>query len=137
MNRHVEMPPVIRAYIDAFNAGDFAQLMSLFTDDAVIFGVLGSAPVAQAEPIWRELHEGMAMQLEPQAVVVEGTTAVVRYVESGRFQGSFRGLAGRTPTGRAYQVLAIEWFELDGGRIAKRWGARDFNSIKQQVLGEV
>jgi hypothetical protein len=121
--------------VEALNAGDFPLLMSLFTDDALIFGVLGSGPVAKAEAVWRELHEGMAMQLHPEAVAVDGARVVVRYVESGRFQGIFRSLEGHAPTGRSYQVVAMEWFELEGDRIAKRWGARDFDSIKRQVIG--
>ena len=135
MTSNVELPTVIRDYVNAFNAGDFPKLMGLFTADAMIFGVLGSAPVARAEPVWRELHEGMAMQLDPQAVAIDGAVAVVRFVESGRFQGSFRGLDGEAPTGRPYRVIAMEWFELEGEKIAKRWGARDFDTIKNQVLG--
>jgi predicted ester cyclase len=77
----------------------------------------------------------MAMHLEPTAVALDGMTVAVRYIESARFQGSFRGLAGRAPTGREYQVVAMEWFELEGELIARRWGARDFDSIKAQVLG--
>jgi predicted ester cyclase len=130
------MPPVVRDYVDAFNSGDFARLVGLFTPDAVVFGVLGSAPIAKAEAVWRELHEGMAMHLAPEAVAVDGVTVAVRYRETGRFQGTFRGLAGVLPTGRAYQVIAMEWFELDEGRIAKRWGARDFDAIKKQVLAD-
>jgi hypothetical protein len=130
------MPPAIRDYVEAFNQGDFSKLLSLFTPDAVVFGVLGSAPDAKAEPVWRELHEGMAMHLAPQAVAVDEMTVAVRYLESGRFQGTFRGLAGTSPTGRAYQVVAMEWFELDGELISKRWGARDFDAIKKQVLGD-
>jgi predicted ester cyclase len=132
----LQLPAVIAAYVEAFNQGDFQRLLSLFTPDAVVFGVLGSAPIAQAEPVWRELHEGMAMHLEPEAVAVAGSTLAVRYTERGRFQGTFRGLAGQAPTGRTYQVVAMEWFELEGERIAKRWGARDFDSIKAQVLSQ-
>jgi predicted ester cyclase len=130
-----DLPPVIRAYVDAFNTGDFPRLMSLFTPDAMIVGVLGSAPIAKAEPVWRELHEGMAMHLEVQAVALNGASVVVRYVESGCFRGYFRGLDRHPPTGRPYQVLAMEWFECNGDLIAKRWGARDFDAIKRQVLG--
>jgi hypothetical protein len=132
---NLKLPAVIANYVEAFNEGDFEKLLGLFTPDAVIFGVLGSAPIAQAEPVWRELHDGMAMHLEPMAVAVHGMTVAVRYIESGRFQGRFRGLAERSPTGRDYQVVAMEWFELEGELIARRWGARDFDSIKAQVLG--
>jgi predicted ester cyclase len=130
-----EIPSVIRDYVDALNAGDFPKLMSLFTADARIVGVLGAAPVDKAEPVWRELHDGMAMHLEPQAIAVDGATIAVRYIETGQFRGTFRGLEGQAPTGRAYRVIAMEWFELEGHRIAKRWGARDFDAIKSQVLG--
>jgi predicted ester cyclase len=132
--KSLNLPSVIEAYVESFNGGDFPRLMSLFTPDALIFGVLGSAPIAQAQQVWRELHEGMQMHLEPEAVAVDGTTAVVRYIESGCFHGKFRGLPETEPTGRLYRVTAIEWFELRGERIAKRWGSRDFDAIKRQVL---
>ena len=131
-----EMPSAVRDYVDAFNAGDFPKLLDQFTPEAVVFGVLGSAPVAQAEAVWRELHVGMAMHLAPKAVAVDGATVAVRHLETGLFRGTFRGLAGISPTARAYEVVAMEWFELEGGRIAKRWGARDFEAIKKQVLAE-
>jgi hypothetical protein len=51
---------------------------------------------------------------------------VVRYVERGCFRGSFRGLAGHAPTNRSYEVTAIEWFQLSGGKIRERWGASGF-----------
>lgn len=136
MTHMYEMPPAICSYVEALNAGDIRKLLSLFTPDAVVFGVLGSAPVKQAEPVWRELHQGMAMHLAPQAVAVDGTTVAVRYLESGRFQGTFRGLPGTAPTGRVYQIVAMEWFELDGDLISKRWGARDFDAIRKQVLSD-
>lgn len=44
-------------------------------------------------------------------------------------------MAGHAPTGLAYEVVALEWFEFSGGLIARRWGARDSASISRQVLG--
>lgn len=134
MSLSPQLPAPIQDYVDAFNRGDFPKLLGLFTPDALIHGVLGSAPISQAEPVWRELHNGMAMRLHPEAVAVDGSTVVVRYMEHGCFQGPFRGLAGRTPTNLPYAVPAMEWFELDGERIANRWGSRDFAAITRQVL---
>jgi hypothetical protein len=134
-NSPVVLPWVVQRYVDTFNEGDFETLLRLFTPDAQIFGVLGSASIAQAEPIWRELHAGMAMQLNPEAVVFDGSSTVVRFLETGTFRGNFRGLSGFKPTYLPYQVRAMEWFELEGNLIARRWGARDFDSIKSQVLG--
>lgn len=130
---------VVRAYVEALNAFDMGRLRDLFAPDACIYGVLGHGGLDVAEPIWRELHDGLNMRLEVLALIAEEGQGVrqvaVRYRETGRFIGPFRALAGHAPTGLAYEVPAMEWFELDGGRITARWGARDFAAITRQVLG--
>jgi predicted ester cyclase len=35
----------------------------------------------------------------------------------------------------AYEIVAMEWFEIEDGRIARRWGARDSAAITRQVIG--
>lgn len=131
----LDLPRVIADYVEAFNAGDMARLHDLFTPDAQIWGVLGFGGLDAVEPIWRELHHGMAMHLEPQGVAVDGPVVAVRFRETGCFQGAFRGLPGLVPTHRNYEIVAIEWFELAGDRIARRWGVRDSASIGRQVAG--
>lgn len=126
---------VVRAYVDAINAYDMDRLRALFAPDARIYGVLGFGDIEQVAPIWRELHEGMSMHLEVLALAADGDVVAVRYTETGRFVGPFRGLPGTAPTGLAYAVTAMEWFELKDGRITARWGARDFAAISRQVLG--
>lgn len=125
---------VVRQYAAAMNEGDWAALRALFTAGAEVRGVLGWGGVDFALPIWRELHEGMSLRLDIEALVETGDTVVARYTERGRFVGPFRGLPGLEPTGRDYEVVAMEWFEFEDGRIARRWGARDFDRIKAQVL---
>lgn len=125
---------LVRAYVEAINLLDMARLRALFSPDARIYGVLGHGNVDQVEPIWRELHTGMNMHLEILGLVVQGGEVAVRYRETGRFTGPFRGLAGREPTGRTYEVTAMEWFIVEGGRITARWGARDSAAITRQVL---
>ena len=124
---------VVRRYVEAMNSGRWAQLRELFTDDAVVRGVMGWGGLEFALPVWRELHEGLQMSLEIEALVEDRETVVTRYIERGRFVGHFRGLAGLEPTGKAYEVVAMEWFEFEGGKIARRWGARDFDRIKSMV----
>lgn len=125
---------VIRAYVAAFNAGDWDAMTALFAPDATIRGVLGWGTLPEVTPIWRELHEGMSMQLAIEAVIEDGDAVAVRFKETGAFVGPFRGMAGHAPTGRPYEVVAMEWFEFEGGRIARRWGARDSAAISRQVL---
>lgn len=126
---------VVRAYVEAINALDMARLRTLFAPDARIYGVLGHGSIDVAEPIWRELHDGMNMHLEILGIVAQDSEVAVRYRETGRFTGTFRGLADQEPTGRPYEVTAIEWFTVENGRITARWGARDSAAITRQVLG--
>jgi predicted ester cyclase len=125
----------VRAYVEAMNAGDFTGIERLFTPDATIRGVLGWGGIEVALPIWRELHDGMNMRLEIEDLVSSGETVVVRFTETGRFTGPFRGLAGHEPTGKPYEIQAIEWFEMDRGLIRRRWAGRDSAAITRQVLG--
>ena len=126
---------VLRAYVEAFNAGDWARMGDLFTTDAVIRGVLGWGNLDVALPIWGELRDNMQMQLKVEDMIVNGEKAAILFTETGRFSGPFRGLPGKEPTGRPYEIVAMEWFEFESGRIARRWGARDSGAITRQVLG--
>jgi predicted ester cyclase len=75
------------------------------------------------------------MRLTIEALAHEGQTVVARFIESGRFVGPFRGLAGHEPTGKPYEIIAMEWFDFEDGRIARRWGARDSATIIRMVTG--
>lgn len=121
---------VVLKYVDAFNRGDMDALRSLFTDGALIYGVLGWGGLDMVIPIWQELHEAFAIQLQVEAIIAEGDTVAVRYTERGTSVGSFRGAA---PTGKSYEIVAMEWFIIEDGRIHRRWGARDSAAQSRQM----
>jgi steroid delta-isomerase-like uncharacterized protein len=121
---------VVRAYAEAFSAGDLDRLVGLFTPDAVVHGVLGWGRMDAVVPVWRELISGLGLRLAVEDLLAEGETVAARFTESGEFRGSFRG---QPPTGRRYEVVAMEWFELRDGLIRRRWGARDFGAIARQI----
>ena len=123
-------PAVLTAYVDAFNRGDLDGLCQLFTPDALVFGVLGWGEIGKVRPIWSQLMSGLRMNLTIDAVAVDGSTVAVRYTERGTFSAPFRGAA---PTGKSYEIVAMEWFELEGDLIRRRWGARDSATIARQV----
>jgi predicted ester cyclase len=123
----------VRAYVDAFNAGEWERLKNLFDPAANIRGVLGWGGLDVAMPIWRELHDSMNMHLEIERLVEDGDTVVALLNETGRFSAPFRGLPGKAPTGKTYEIIAIEWFEFSGDRIMRRWAARDSAAITRQV----
>ena len=46
---------IVLAYVDAFNRCDIDELCTIFTDDALVYGVLGWGGMDQVVPIWREI----------------------------------------------------------------------------------
>ena len=121
---------VVLEYVAAFNRRDADALRSLFTDDALVYGVLGWGELDKVVPIWLELWEAFDVRLHVESIIAEGDTVAVRYAERGTSVGTFRG---QEPTGRPFEVVAMEWFELEGGRIRRRWGARDSASQSRQM----
>ena len=122
---------VVLAYVDLFNRGDMDELRNLFTDDALVYGVLGWGGMDQVVPIWHEIKAAFDLQLTVEDIVAEEDTVAVRYVERGTSRGSFRG---GPVTGKSFEVVAMEWFILKHGKIHRRWGARD-NAAQMRQMG--
>lgn len=121
---------VVREYVEAFNRLDVEALRTLFTPDAIIYGVLGFGDLDKVIPIWKQLHEGIAIHLTIEELIAEGDQVAVRYTERGKSVGEF---LGNPPTGKTYEVVAMEWFVLRDGQIARRWGARDSAAMARQM----
>src|ERR1700760_959344 len=121
---------VIIAYVDAFNRGDVNEVRRLFSADAEIFGVLGRGGLDKAIPIWEQLVRCFKINFRVEAMVAEGDTVAVRFIERGTFSSPFRDIP---PTGKSYEVIAMEWFVLRDGKVTQRWGARDSAAIFGQM----
>ena len=70
------------------------------------------------------------MNLTIEEMIAEGDIVAVRYSERGVFRAPFFGHA---PTGKSYELVAMEWFVVRNGRIQQRWGARDQASQARQI----
>ncbi len=70
------------------------------------------------------------MQLEIMGLVAEGNVVAALYRESGTFRAP---AFGNQPTGKSYELIAMEWFEIEGKKIKRRWGARDAASQARQL----
>ncbi len=126
-----ESKQVVLAYVDAFNRGDIDALLELFTSDALVYGVLGWGTLDQVAPIWREIKAAFDIQLHVESIIVEADIVAVRYTERGTSASSFRG---GPVTGKSFEVVAMEWFEIKDGKIHRRWGARD-NAAQMRQMG--
>ena len=121
---------IVLEYVEAFNRADMEALRRLFTSDALVHGVLGWGGLAQVVPIWEEIHKAFAIQLQVESIIAEDDTVAVRYVERGQSVGSFRG---QPVTGKSFEVVAMEWFIIQEGKIHRRWGARDSAAQARQM----
>ena len=121
---------LVRKYVDAFNRGDIEGVCQCFAPDGVVYGVLGWGNLVKARTIWEQLVACFQMNLSVESMAAEGEIVAVRYTERGKFVAPFRGIE---PTGKAYEVVAMEWFEFGDGGINKRWGARDSAAIFRQM----
>jgi steroid delta-isomerase-like uncharacterized protein len=122
---------VVLDYVEAFNRGDVEGVCRLFAPDALVFGVLGWGTIDQVRPAWKDLVECFGLQLHVESMAAEGDVVAVRYTERGRSLKPFRG--GPPATGKGYEVVAMEWFEVREGLIRRRWGARDSAAINRQM----
>lgn len=121
---------IVMRYVEAFNKGDLQTLRMLFAPDALVHGVLGWGGMDKVIPIWKELHEAFAIELSVEAMAAEGEIVAVLYTERGTFRAPFRG---SPPTGKSYELVAMEWFIVRDGKIHRRWGARDSASQTRQL----
>ena len=124
-NKHL-----VLAYVEAFNRGDTEALRRLFAEDGQVYGALGWGGLDDVIPIWRMLHETFAFQLHVEELLAQGDTVVARFLERGTSIGPFRG---QVATGASSEVMAIEWFVIQDGRIRRRWGVRDSASHFRQM----
>jgi steroid delta-isomerase-like uncharacterized protein len=129
-DRTKENKATVQEYADAFSRGDFDTVKALCTPDVIISGVMGKGGLGIALPIWDELHRAFGIQLEIQDMIAEDDRVAVRFLEKGTFSDDFRGIQ---PTGKSYELVAMEWFRMEEGKIAQRWGARDFAAMMRQV----
>jgi steroid delta-isomerase-like uncharacterized protein len=130
MNSPEDNKQVVHAYVDAFNRGDMQALRTIFAEDALVYGVLGWGQMEQVIPVWQELHAAFNLQLQVEDMVAEGDKVAVRYLERGKSVGSFRG---SPVTGQPYEMVAMEHFVVQNGRIQRRWGARDSATQNRQM----
>jgi steroid delta-isomerase-like uncharacterized protein len=110
---------VVLEYVEAFNQGNTEALRHLFTDDALVYGVLGWGGLDKVIPIWQELHAAFSTHLQVESIIAESDIVAVRYIERGKSVGPFRE---QPATGQSYEIVAMEWFVIKEGQIARRWG---------------
>lgn len=127
-----ENKAVARRYIEAFNAGDFAAAADLFAPGAVLQGVLAEGGIEATRLIWEQLRAAFPdHHNQIEELVAEGDTVTIRLTDQGTFTG--QPFLGMSPTGKSFNIVAMEWLHLAEGKITRRWAARDSGAMLRQL----
>jgi len=121
---------IVQQFIQKFNSGDIEGARATFTVDAESQGVLGWGKIETQLPIWKALYESLQVRVTVDSMISEGDLVAVRLTERGT---SMKPVFGQPVTGKRYQILAMEWFEIENGKIRRRWSVRDTGSMAQQL----
>lgn len=76
------------------------------------------------------------LKAEPVEVVATDDHVAMRYTISGTHRGEFQGVA---PTGRSFEVAALQLARFENGRCVERWGSTDELGMMKQlgILGDL
>ncbi|QYJ05284.1 ester cyclase [Nocardioides panacisoli] len=129
---------VVRSYLAAGDAADYAALADLLHDDLVTHSPGGATTFGVADNVaaWRTAHDGLdRLGHRVLSMVTAGETVAARVLVTGIHAGHFLGVP---PTGAHLRVDQALFARLSGGRIVELWEIVDTGSGLQQigVLGD-
>lgn len=116
---------LVRAYYDAFNAGDVEAFLALLTEDVAHDISQGPRQTGRAlfRPFLEHMNRCYAEQIADLVVMTEatGTRAAAEFTVHGRYIATDLGVPGGTPpaSGQTYVLPAGAFFSIRDGRIAR------------------
>lgn len=116
-----ETERLIRAYYEAFNAGDKAAFLALLSEDVVHDINQGGREVGRAafDAFFNSMSRSYRERLEELVVMVDatGARAAAEFVVHGEYLTSQDGLPAAQ--GQRYVLPAGAFFEVRGGKVAR------------------
>ncbi len=132
-----EAERLVRAYYDAFNAGDFAAMLALLTDD-VEHGINQGGRETGRDAFARfmaGMDDSYQERLADLVVMTEptGTRAAAEFVVHGVYKRTAAGLPAAT--GQNYVLPAGAFFTLRDGRVARIDNFYNLEDWLRQIQG--
>jgi steroid delta-isomerase-like uncharacterized protein len=121
---------IVREYVARFNRGDSDGLRELFHEHAQVHEAGAWLDLDQVMPLWEQAIDGLGVDIDIERLIAEEEAIALLYTERGWSRASY---LGQPPTGRSYELPAVDWFVIEEGRIARQWRARDRASMAQQL----
>jgi steroid delta-isomerase-like uncharacterized protein len=125
---------LVRASVDALNAGDTDTLLAVVAPDFVIHYAEDPEPL-QGRQTWKQGFELMKhafpdLEVHVDDIVAADDKVAVRLTLSGTHQGEFQGIP---PTGRKIRYVSHEFYRVVDGLIAEEWICSDTASLFRQL----
>ena len=122
---------VSRLFDEYFNHGNEAVWDEVAHPDVMIYGVNLLRGAAAAKAFYATLRAAFPdWHAAIEDLFGEGDRVAVRIVESGTMHGPFLGME---PTGKRFEISAIQICRLEDGKLVEMWGARDTGSMARQL----
>lgn len=112
-----------RAWLDANVAKTYVR-----RDTTLPFEVVGPDGVMQLGDVL--LGAFSEIELDIQDVIAEGDKVLVRLQFRGVHSGPFGDYAA---TGKRFDVMVLDFFRMEDGKIAEQWPAIDNLGLQQQI----
>ena len=123
-----------RFYQEIFNAGNMAVVEEMVTSDFVDHNPPGPGMPGGSEGLkavvglFRTAFPDLALTVEDQ--LAEGDKVMNRFTARGTHQGELMGIPA---TGKPVAMEVVEYFRIQGGKLAERWGQADLLGMMVQL----
>lgn len=146
MPEETQNKEIVRRFVEGLYAhGNVEVFEELIADDAYVAGVGGEVHgdtdklKEMASRLHSMLHEAAPdIRFQIDELIAEGDSVAARFTERGTLTGPYVAGPNRIePTGRSFEVTAMEFFHLEDGKIKERWATRDRLGFLQQVGAQI
>lgn len=125
---------LVRASVEAFNAGDTDRLLTIVAPDILIHYAELPEPLRGRE-IWQQGFELVKrafpdLEVHVDDLVADDDKVAVRLTLRGTQQGEFQGIPA---TGRSISYASHEFYRVQAGAIAEEWICSDMASLFRQL----
>ena len=122
-----------RFYDEVVNQGKVELVDELvssdFRENEAIPGLAGGREgVKQLFTMFRNAFPDL--RIDAQDVIAEGDKVVARVIMSGTHRGEYMGMA---PTGKTFNISAIDIVRFANGKVAEHWGTTDTAAMMEQL----
>jgi steroid delta-isomerase-like uncharacterized protein len=133
MTKEANLAATERWGAEVASAGNYEVLDEILAPDFVDHDAAADQGpgIEGLKGFFRTMREAFPdLKAEPVEVVATEDHVAMRYTISGTHRGTFQGVA---PTGKSFEVAALQLARFENGRCVERWGSTDELGMMKQL----